>query len=453
MTRNVFATAALLVGVGALACAQTYTVMHDFGTTLTDPQAPGTPGVICQSRGGYLFSAGGTQGNPGAAFRLTTDGQYKVMHAFSGSDGQMPSGGLTLGRDGWFYGSTVSGGPGGWGTLYKMRSDGHVTTLHYYSGNNGGTPWAAPIQSVAGDFYGVTHGSFNFGQIYRVSSSGQYTKLHSMTIFEGIYQVAPLVQGTDFAFYGAAIDTGGTGGPGDLYRITSTGAFEVLYGFDGTNGFHPSGGLIQATDGNFYGVAAQGGTYGAGTVFRMTPDFSVNVLYNFTGGADGDSPIGRIVQASDGNLYGTTYGGGMNGMGVLFRLTLSGTYTVLHDFDGPTGSEPASALMQHTNGRLYGMTAGGGSANLGVFFSLDAGLPPFVTYLPVYGRPGAVVEILGQGFTSNSAVYFNGALASSTTVYPTYVKAFVPAGATSGYITVVTGNVTLTSNKVFRVEP
>ena len=185
-----------------------------FRDHFTDPQAPGEPGVICQSRGGYLFSAGGTQGNPGAAFRLATDGNYKVMHAFSGSDGQMPAGGLTLGRDGWFYGSTVSGGPGAWGTLYKMRSNGQVTTLHHYSGGNGGNPWAAPIPSVAGDFYGVTHGSFNFGQIYKVSKSGQYTKLHSMVLFEGIYQVAPLVQGTDFAFYGAAIDSSGTGARG-----------------------------------------------------------------------------------------------------------------------------------------------------------------------------------------------------------------------------------------------
>jgi uncharacterized repeat protein (TIGR03803 family) len=452
-----FATAALLVGVGTMGCAQTYHVMHYFGTTSTastDPQAPGEPGVICQSRGGYLFSAGGTQGNPGAAFRVTIDGHYKVVHAFTGSDGQMPAGGLTLGRDGLFYGSTVSGGPGTWGTLYKMHSNGEVTTLHYYSGGDGGNPWAAPIQSVAGNFYGVTHGSFNYGTLYSVSPYGEYKTLHSMTIGQGIYQVAPLVQGTDFWFYGAAIDNAGTESPGNLYRINSSSDFEVLYTFDGTHGYHPAGGLIQATDGNFYGVATQGGTYGAGTVYEMTGDHSaVNVVYNFTGAADGGNPVGGIVQASDGNLYGTTYSGGANGAGVLFRLTLNGTYTVLHNFDSGSGSGPRSALMQHTNGRLYGMTSSGGAANLGVFFSLDAGLPPFVTYLPVYGAPGAAVEVLGQGFTADSQVYFNGVRANSTTVYPTYVKAFVPAGATSGNITVITGNVTLTSNKVFIVRP
>ena len=453
MKRKAFATAALLVALATMACAQTYVVMHNFGTTSTDPQAPGEPGVICQSRGGYLFSAGGTQGNAGAAFRLTTDGHYKLMHAFSGSDGQMPAGGLTLGRDGWFYGSTVSGGPGTWGTLYKMRSNGQVTRLHYYSGGNGGNPWAAPIQSVAGDFYGVTHGSFTFGQIYRVSQSGQYTKLHSMTLFEGIYQVAPLVQGTDFAFYGAAIATGGTQGPGDLYRITSTGAFDVLYTFDGVHGNHPAGGLIQAADGNFYGVASEGGSFGAGTVFQMTPDHTVNVLYSFSGGADGGVPVGGIVEASDGNLYGTTSSGGVNGAGVLFRVTPSGTYTVLHDFTEATGSGPRSSLMQHTNGRLYGMTSSGGSANLGVFFSFDAGLPPFVTYLPTYGRAGGEVQILGQGFTDTTQVLFNGTPASFKLVYPTFIKATIPDGATTGPITVSTTNGTLTSNKVFVVHP
>ena len=109
--------------------------------------------------------------------------------------------------------------------------------------------------------------------------------------------------------------------------------------------------------------------------------------------------------------------------------------------------------MQHTNGRLYGMTSSGGSANFGVFFSLDAGLPPFVTYLPTYGRAGGVVQILGQGFTDTTQVFFNGTPASFKLVYPTFIKATIPDGATTGPITVSTTNGTLTSNKVFVVHP
>ena len=443
----------LLVAVAAMASAQTYVVMHNFGTTSTDPQAPGEPGVICQSRGGYLFKCRRNPGEPGRSFpahhRRTLQGDacvHRERRPDANRGAHARTGRMVLRKHRFRRSGT-------WGTLYKMRSNGQVKTLHYYSGGDGGNPWAAPIQSVAGDFYSVTHGSFNYGQIVKIFQSGQYTMLHSMTLFEGVYQVASLVQGTDFAFYGAAIDSSGTASPGDLYRITSTGIFEVLYTFDGTQGNHPAGGLIQATDGNFYGVASEGGSYGAGTVFQMTPDHTVNVLYNFSGGADGGGPVGGMVEASDGNLYGTTSSGGANGAGVLFRLTTSGSYTVLHDFAGATGSAPRSSLMQHTNGRLYGMTSSGGSANFGVFFSLDAGLPPFVTYLPTYGRAGGVVQILGQGFTDTTQVFFNGTPASFKLVYPTFIKATIPDGATTGPITVSTTNGTLTSNKVFIVHP
>jgi hypothetical protein len=116
--------------------------------------------------------------------------------------------------------------------------------------------------------------------------------------------------------------------------------------------------------------------------------------------------------------------------------------------------------LQHTNGILYGTTLEGGVNTgqgafygLGTFYSFDLGLPPFVTYLPVYGRPGALVQILGQGFTDASEVFFNGTPATYKLVYPTYIRATVPDAATTGPITVTTTNGTLTSNKVFIVHP
>jgi uncharacterized repeat protein (TIGR03803 family) len=216
----------------------------------------------------------------------------------------------------------------------------------------------------------------------------------------------------------------------------------------------PQSGLIQANDGNFYGTTFEGGPTGnGGVLFRVTPSGVFTVLHGFASEPDGLFPIGGLVQASDGNLYGTTTGGGQLNYGVIFRATLSGVVVRLHSFGPDAGFFLAGALFQHTNGKLYGSTFFGGKFNQGVFYSLDAGLPPFVTYLPTYGRAGGEVQILGQGFTDTSQVFFNGTPASFNFVYPTFIKATVPAGATTGPITVTTANGTLTSDKVFVVHP
>jgi hypothetical protein len=160
----------------------------------------------------------------------------------------------------------------------------------------------------------------------------------------------------------------------------------------------------------------------------------------------------QTTSVAQGDVYGTNIFGGKNGYGLLFRATLTGNVVPLHDFAEATGTY-AQALFRHTNGMLYGDTFQGGKFGEGVFYSLDAGLPTFVTYLPVYGRPGALVQILGQGFTDASMVFFNGTPATFKLVYPAYIRATVPDGATSGPIAVTTANGTLTSNKVFIVHP
>ena len=159
------------------------------------------------------------------------------------------------------------------------------------------------------------------------------------------------------------------------------------------------------------------------------------------------------MQASDGYLYGTNTKGGKNGSGVLFHATLAGDLVPLRNFTQATGAGQLCPLLQHTNSILYGDTYNGGKFDEGVFYSFNAGLPPFVSYLPTYGRPGALVQILGQGFTDASEIFFNGTPATFKLVYPTYIRATVPDGATSGPITVTTANGTLTSNKVFIVHP
>jgi uncharacterized repeat protein (TIGR03803 family) len=203
--------------------------------------------------------------------------------------------------------------------------------------------------------------------------------------------------------------------------------------------------LIQANDGNYYGVTFEGGSNGTGVVFKMTPGHAVSVLHNFDDTKDGGFPNGGLVQATDGNLYGTDDSN-------LFRITTGGTFTVVHTFTFSTGASPCDTLIQHTNGVLYGMTLQGGAARNGVFYSLTVGLKQFVTYLPIYGRVGTTVQILGQGFTADSIVSFNGVPATVTDVNPTYLRAIVPGGATSGWITVTTTKGTLKSNKKFIVH-
>lgn len=398
------------------------------------------------------------EGSPAQAFRIWPNGSLAMVHNFGVTN---PVGGLTLATDGYFYGTTMVGGADYDGTVFKMSPGGSATKLYTFTnGSDGALPNAPPIQSEQGDLYGTTHGTntgSDYGSVYRITKDGNFTVLHSFTSSDGRYPTGPLVQGTNYYFYGTTIE-GGTGKDGTIFRISSSGDFKVLVNLSGKNGAIPYDGLIQASDGNFYGVTYYGGsTMGAspgdGVLFRVTPGGTYTVLHNFMNGSDGGRPIGGLVQASDGNLYGTNTTGGKYGYGVLFRATLAGNITPLHDFASATGNYAIDTLLQHTNGMLYGMTTYGGTNNQGVFYSLNAHLPPFVTYLPVYGRPGALVQILGQGFRSDSKVYFNGMQASNVMeVYPTYIRAEVPQGATTGRITVTTANGTLKSNKVFIVH-
>jgi len=173
---------------------------------------------------------------------------------------------------------------------------------------------------------------------------------------------------------------------------------------------------------------AGGGSEGGGVVFKMTPSGTLTVLYNFTGGGDGKNEIGGLMQATDGNFYGTNNLGGASSWGVLFRITPSGIFTVLHSFEWNTGASAQTALLQHTNGILYGDTAvgGTGSGGDGTFYSFDVGLGPFVTFLPGNRRVGAIVEVLGQGLTGTSAVSLNGAAAKFSVISDTYLTAIIP---------------------------
>jgi uncharacterized repeat protein (TIGR03803 family) len=200
--------------------------------------------------------------------------------------------------------------------------------------------------------------------------------LHSFDYKDGSLPYAGLVQATNGNLYGTTYWGGpnscGGGGCGTIFTITPGGStpptFTTLHSFDGTDGEHLDAGLVQGTDGNFYGTTQGGGiptcdSFGCGTVFKITPNGTLTTLHNFDG-TDGSEPTASLVQDANGDLYGTTQGGGSStactgGCGTVFKITPSGVLTTLHSFDYTDGSLPLG-LVQATDGNFYGTTISGG---------------------------------------------------------------------------------------------
>ena len=450
----------LIVVTVVPAQSQTYSVLYNFGTQTGGPWGMYRAGLIAQGLDGSLYTAaqsGGASSSNGAAYSLTLQGGLKVLHSFNGTDGTNPRAGLTLGTDGSFYGITANGGSCGGGTSYKVGSSGGFTTLYQFPCADG---FASTPLTLAqdGTFYGATYsgGAYNYGQIYRIAPNGQY----SVIIDSGDNINSPLLLGTDGAFY-AESSSGGSQEYGGIFKITTAGQITYLHSFDSTNGYYPHGGLYQGTDGNFYGTTDNGGAFSAGVVFQLTPAGVYSVLHHMNGTSDGAVSYTGLIQATDGNFYGVTSQGGIitsacpSGCGTLFRITPQGAYSVLHTFTHVDGDSPQSSLYQHTNGRIYGATEFGGTgtdpacnANCGVFFSLDAGLAPYAALTPFEGTRGSRVVILGQGFKSATAVTFNGVAASFTIVSDTTISVTVPGTATTGIVKVTLGRLGSLSSKV-----
>lgn len=458
----------LFVMLTPLGLAQTFSVLYDFGSGGDqDPVSPSYSGLIAQGRDGNLYSTAPSLLNEysyyGAAFKFTPLGALTVLYAFAaGASGASPYSGLVMGRDGNFYGTTDYYGGTNYGTVFKITPDGTLSVLYTFTGQaDGGHPYAPPIQGSDGNLYGTTtagsYGVSDYGTVYKLTPAGRLTALYQFDQAHGTSPFTPLVEGNDGNFYGVTV-TGGNLNLGVVFRISPSGKFRVLYNFDRTHGSQPYGPLVLANDGNFYGTTFNGGTKGSGVVFKITPNGKLTIIHNFVGTGGGFYSCTGLVQASDGNFYGTTHNGGPMDAGTIFRITPQGKYMVLHKFDGTDGMFPMVTLTQHTNGILYGDTQQGGTVvclsgpNCGTFYSVDLGLPPFVSLTPISGRVGKEVEILGQGFTGTTAVLFHGAQAPFKVVSDTYLTATVPDGATTGFVTVATPGGNLKSNRKFRVK-
>ncbi len=404
-----------------------------------------------------------------------------TLWSFCCANGEGPWAGLVQASDGNLYGTTAAAGANGQGgTFFKITPAGALTTLYSFcaqSGcSDGGEPFAPPVEGSDGNFYGTTiagganpygscgvNGLSGCGTIYRITPAGTLTTLYTFcsktNCADGIAPWPALVLGNDGNLYGATTG-GGANSYGTIFKITPRGTFAILHNFEYSDGAYPEQPLIQAADGNFYGATNGGGLSGDGVVFKITPAGTLTTLYSFcalSGCADGIGPRGALVQANDGNFYGTALYGGAADAGTIFKITPTGALTTLYSFcpegDCAGGADPYPALVQDTNGRFYGTTAFGGAIGTGTIFSLSVGLRPFVETQTNSRKVGAVVQILGQGFAGTTGVCFNRITATYTILSGTLLNATVPEGATTGFVTVTTPNGTLTSNKKFLVRP
>jgi len=504
--------------------AQTFTTLATLSGA-NDGSGPCPPGYTACSEGGLTQ---GTDGNLygttysggtgpactdgcGTVFKLTLAGTATILHSFTGTDGANPTAALILGRDGNFYGTTYAGGANGYGTVFKVTPKGKLTTLYSFCSQGGADctdgqyPVAALVQASNGNFYGTTGsggavneicnfaGAVGCGTIFEITAGGKLATLYSFCsqtgCADGLYPEAPLVQGIDGNLYGTT-RTGdpSIGSAGSIFKVTLAGKLISLYNFSCSGDSCPDGespvGLVQATDGNFYGTTTTGGTnlscfiglgswFGCGTIFQITPSGTLTSLYSFCSQnncADGEAPYASLVQGTDRNFYGTTFSGfpGLPSYGTIFQATPTGTLTTLYTFclqDGcPDGSNPLASLVQATNAIFYGTTSSvcgsvittptcGVVTTSGTVFSLSTGLAPFVNSQPAFGKVGAKLIILGNALTGATSVSFGGAAAVFKVVSDTEITATVPNGAPTGPIQVTAPGPGTLSSLQFWVTP
>jgi uncharacterized repeat protein (TIGR03803 family) len=396
--------------------------VYEFGSA----DGPGRPQGVIQAKGGRFYGTTSVPITPipppssepqelpiGTVFAMDATGARTTLHTFFATlpfrNEGSPIGNLVEAFDGGVYGTTYTFAefelpPG---QIFKIDPGGRFSRL--------AATWSLRqgiTQARDGTLYGVTgdHLARNVGMIFRVDAGG-LTPLHSFSGTDTAYPAGELLEADDGSLYG--VTTGGVvfpfpAGPsfqvpGAIFQFNpGTGAFAIRHRF--TDGSTPSGRLIQGTDGLVYGTTDHGGTFGVGTVFSLDAEGRLITLHHFSG-ADGANPLAGVIQGTDGRLYGTTSLGGAFGSGTIFVMNLDGGLATLHDFAFSDGANPVSELFQATDGAFYGAAPAGGPEGGGVIFRvrLDDS-PPDAYYELVSVNSGKCLDVTGASTEAAATV-------------------------------------------------
>jgi uncharacterized repeat protein (TIGR03803 family) len=392
--------------------AQTLTTLYNF-TGGVDGAAP-LSGLV--NIGGNLYGTAGWGGIQGSNCNITTGygtgcgtvfelkqstggWSFQLLYSFTGgSDGNAPFGTLAKDGRGNLYGTASWGGTQnsmcnynfgyglGCGTVYKLTpstTGWSFSVVYSFSGiPDGANP---DFESLAFDAQGNAYGTTEFGgnccnagtgTVFKIAPDNSESILHSFQAgtTDGSMPFGGVVSDKDGNLHGTTYWSGASG-TGTVFRVTAAGQETILHNFAGSSdGGFPRAGLIAAQS-LAYGTTYYGGPTGNGTVFQVAQDGAETILHDFCsspGCEDGRSPYGALIRDANGNLFGTTFIGGVNGYGVVFELSPSGgqwSETVLHSFNFSDGAWPYSRLLLYKN-VLYGTTAGGGTDNHGTVFTL-----------------------------------------------------------------------------------
>jgi uncharacterized repeat protein (TIGR03803 family) len=379
------------------ALAQNESIMYSFCALANcdDGMIP-QGGLIMDSNGnlyGVAFN-GGDYIPGGVVFKLSPEGEETILHNFGAipNDGNQPQGALIMDKQNNLYGTTCTGGAndigdgGGNGTVFKLSPDGTETILYNFGADNndGSVPRAGVVMDSKGNLYGSTNegGAYGAGIVFRVSPEGKETILHtfgSTGATDGVGPWASLVMDANENLYGTTYQ-GGLADEGTAFEISAKGEYSILHSFGATStdGTFVNTSLTLDSHGDLYGTTYLGGTNNVGTVFKLTPTSSgtwrETILYNFTDYQNCYAPASGVLLGANGDMYGTTLVGGTGAtfpLGCAYEINATGKLTNLHSFDGfPDGANPAGNLLRDSQGNLYGVTSSGGNDDYGVAFRI-----------------------------------------------------------------------------------
>jgi uncharacterized repeat protein (TIGR03803 family) len=432
----------------------------------------GEPFMLIQASDGNFYGttlvsqAGISNPQGGSIYKITPAGQFTLLFTFSPGagnnypDGDLPGAALVEGMDGMLYGTAIFGGGNNAGVIFKIGKDGSgFQVVHNFCSQancaDGSTP-VGLIQTKDGNFYGSVSsgGAHGFGAIFKMMPSGAFSLLHSLDGVNDAYEPSAIIQASDGNFYGT---DHGTDFNGQVFKVTPSGRFTVIHVFP-FDDFAISP-LLQASNGNLFGVSA---TYTGGQqLYELAPTGGGFQSFPAFAPLIGVGNVPALIEASDGNLWETTFEGGEFGAGSIRTLSRQGAVTRTFSFNGLDGGFPDSRLLQGADGKIYGTATGGGMVGKGLtadgtVFSLDAGLAPpeaaITAFKPGAGMVGAKVAIRGNHMIGTTAVSFNGVSASFTVLNVNFIVATVPAGASTGSIAVTNAGGTVVSAKQFVVR-